>query len=209
MHDDGADGFIQFPEESDENILHPLRLLAHQGQSWTIMMLESMVELKQAQDVTIFYECNQEFVQQPARIEELHDVEGNAECALTLIGTPVSAEHREHYRVDATLADRWMSIDSSDEPVQIVDVSATGCAIVCDQHYAVRDVIEATILYQEKEYCGHFCVQSVRALTPKNNRLGLYCVEDSNTRANPLIRVLRSLSMDLQRQQLRRLSRAA
>jgi len=217
--------FLVLPttEESESRIFHPLYVLARQGRSWTVAIVDDDCEMHLASgdEVRVYFDCNHCFMTQSARVVRLHanedgDDRGGHEFELEVADEPTVAENRSDQRVQTTTAGLWMQLEST-ERCLIVDVGAKGCAIQTARMMDVGEVVEGTITRDGREYTGRFCVRSSQMLSAGVFRYGLRCEdvgedEGENEHANTsthLIKMLDRISADLARQQRRRLFGAA
>ena len=89
----------------------------------------------------------------------------------------------------------------------MVDVSATGFAVIAAEQYMVTDIIEVTIRFEGETFNGRGRIESARELGVGRTRYGLHCVDGKST-DETLSKGLQQISAAVQRQHLRRLSRA-
>lgn len=203
------EAYFELSSSSDKRELHPLTVLARQGNSWTVGCLEPGLVVDEESDVRIYYDLHRQFMQQPAKVGVIRNDEESdtVEFEIQLQGKPVSAESRQCFRVVTVLADRWMKFGEEDR-CQIVDISATGCAVISHQDLQSSKTIAASIEYRNKTYQGTLCVQSKRVLSSGRIRYGLHCTDGKKKDSN-LLMALQIISMEIQREQLRRLAGAA
>jgi len=203
------EAYFELSSSSKKRELHPLAVLARQGNSWTVRCLEPGLMIDEESDIRIYYDLHRQFMQQPARVRVIRDDEESdtVEFEIKLQGKPVSAESRQCFRVVTVLADRWMKFGEEDR-CQIVDISATGCAVISRQDLKGSQTIGASIEYRDKTYQGTLCVQSKSVLSSGRIRYGLHCTDGKKQDSN-LLMALQIISMEIQREQLRRLAGAA
>ncbi|USN99683.1 MAG: PilZ domain-containing protein [Phycisphaeraceae bacterium] len=156
--------------------------------------------LAAGRDVLVFFNGPKGFMQQPARIVLTPE---NALYGLETTGDAVSAESREMFRVGVTLADYEAIVGG--ERCKVADVSVLGFAFLSDRGYKLGEVLEASFTLGGEEFEGRCRVKSVKPLA-KGARFGLLCLNGDD--AGNLELGLRKLTMEAQRTQLRRLSRA-
>lgn len=202
------EAFIHLNSEADERVLYPLAVLARQGMSWTVAALKEDLSVESGQEVTLFFQLRQEFMQQAARVSARHEEVDGCEFELELLGNPCSAETRQCYRVVTIVSDRWLKLGDERERCQIVDISATGCAVISEQVLQIGSIIPAEMTHGNAEYRGSLCVQSIKEAGKGRIRYGLHCVENQQKSEN-LDQGLRLVCLEVQREQLRRLSGAA
>jgi len=162
------------------------------------------------QEILIYYNLDGDFLKQTARIDEVLEPEheendenkdGRKKVFVKMVamGEPVSAESRQCYRVSTVVAELTASFGQCDD-CQIVDVSITGFAVISLEEFPVGKVVTATPRYKDLQPTGSVCIHSVRALRDGRFRYGLHCLEKSFQEE------MQKFSMDVQRQQLRRLA---
>ncbi len=198
--------FLRIPNECDERVLHPAKVVVVQDEIYTAQLEEAGLPLTAGQDVLLYYEIDRKFMQQAARIDAVMQVGPESIVGLETTGEPMSADERQWYRVWAVLADLTATIGSEDCPIQ--DVSAVGFAVLArDRHY-VGNVVTATVHYKGRHHTGSATVQSVRDLDDGRIRYGLACADDKQGGAD-LSKCLHTITMAIQRQQLRRRARGS
>lgn len=111
----------------------------------------------------------------------------------------MQAENRECYRVSTMFRTITASFGDRDD-CPLVDVSPTGFALISPADYGIGKTLEATIQYGGVEYSGRTCIYSKRILKDGRIRYGVNCIDKTYRDA------LQHITMDLQRQQLRRLA---
>ncbi len=204
-----VDTFIHFSSESEERDLIPMEVHQRSASTWTVEALDDdagVVALEQ--EVSIFFVQQNEFMQQAARIVAVHEGEEEGRFDVEQIGEPCSAENRECFRVVTVLDDHWLDLKDSHERCHIVDISTAGCAVVSHERRSLGEIVTAEMMHSNADYCGSFCVQSMRALTKGRIRYGLFGVRSGDKSEN-LAEGLHKISMEVQRMQLRRMSGAA
>ncbi len=209
--DHQAEAFMRLANAPHQREMHELRVLARQGRSWTVAAREEGLVVEIGAEVTLFFELRYQFVQQAGRVTVLHDDVAGIEFEIELVGAPFSAENRGCYRVLTLLTDQWLQLGGEGQRIercQIVDISATGCAIIAEQKLEISQIIKAVLTYGDIDYRGFVSVQSVSELSRGRIRYGVHCLEIRDRDQNLGVG-LRLLSMAAQREQLRRLSGAA
>ena len=204
--------YIQRPTQSQQRILIPLDIVAMQQGQIIIETSELFDWLPEDGQVMVYYDQRREFVKQSARMEvHVHEetedqVDGVMRYAVELLGESVSAESRQTFRVSTVISGRTAQFaDEGDVP--LVDVSASGYAVIASGKHNVGEIIKTTLVHDGREFTGTACVQSICQLDPSRIRYGMYCVEKRQP-GNNLNQGLLTVSMAVQREQLRRLSRA-
>jgi len=219
----GNEIFIQTPSEAKGRILHPGHVVGVNQSVYTLLLEEADLQFSPGQEVLVYFEQYRSFMQQAARISALIDhEEASPEASsandapamedsvgsiigLETVGEPSSAESRDTYRVSTLLAQLTADV-LNEEDCALVDVSATGFAIITKQHLQVGQVVPVCPKFEGKKFEGEACVQSIRHLGDGRIRYGMHCVTKRG--AGMLMRGLQQISMAIQRQQLKRMSRA-
>ena len=203
-----GDGFyIQTSGGADSRILHPAKLLSGDGDNYSAEIEAQDLTLEEEQNVLVFYEIAQKFVKQAAKITAVSQSEGeNPTIGFRSVGEPVSAEGREHYRVSTAAGDLTAAL-GVEKQCRLLDVSSIGFSVFATNKHAIGTTLDAGLFHHGNSYTGQVCIQSVRDLDDGRIRYGLHCVDDKQGGAN-LEQGLRKMTMDIQRKQLRRLSRA-
>ena len=162
-----------------------------------------MCAVEAGQDALVHFNGPRGFMQQPARITLAPEEGGEPVFALESTGEAVSAESREMFRVGVALADYTAMI--AGEICKLADVSLLGLAFFSDREYKLGEVLETAFNLGDESYEGRCRVKSIKP-TAKGARYGLLCMNGEGT--GNLEAGLRKLTMDAQRSQLRRMSRA-
>lgn len=161
------------------------------------------IELAEGLDVLVFFNGESGFMQQPAKIVSEPCEESELAFGIETSGDAVSAENREMFRVGVSLADYTAVIDGAMR--KMADVSVLGLAFFSDTDYEKGAVVDAKFTVGDEMFSGRCRVQSVKE-TGAGNRYGLLFMNGAE--GGDLEPGLRKLTMDAQRTQLRRLSRA-
>ena len=214
----GQNVFLQLDGKS-RRTLHPSQVVEVTPNALTIEMDESIFSfdvegdcwtIEAAQEILIYYNLDGKFVKQTARIDEEFEAEHEENddnkddqkkvfVKMEPMGEPVSSESRQFHRVSTVFEELSASFGQCDD-CKIVDVSITGFALISPEEFPVGKVVTATARYKDLQPTGSVCIHSVRALRNGHFRYGLHCVEKSFQEQ------LQKLSMDVQRQILRRLT---
>lgn len=219
--------FLQLPGSSERPVLHPGKVLGLHRETCTVAVEAEDLRIAEGQDVLVYFEKDREFLKQAARIDSaepgcpddddesctgtrsardmIDDVAASGLIVVfTVMGEPVSAERRETYRVSTVMMNLTTSF-GKEAACPILDVSATGFALISTVRYELANMTDATITVDDKTYTGKVSVQSVRDLGRGRFRYGLHGIdEDRSTGA--LSKGLHRMSVKAQREQLRRLS---
>ena len=199
-----AELFVRIPEQSDQRILHPAKVVAANHPSYTVQFEELNFLLEEGQDIFVFYESKHEFMQQAACIEAMLETEPDPTVKFTLIDKPISAENRQCYRVSTVLADMNATLGDEDD-CQLLDVSMTGFSVIAAEQHDVGQTMSVTLRYDGREYTGKARIQSVRQLDDNRIRYGLHNLSAAQD-SGDVQKGLREISMAVQRRQLRRLA---
>ena len=117
--------FLCIPTESPERVLRPAKIVSIENDMFAVEPEEPELALEAGQEILIYYEIKQTFMQQPARIDALLDTEHNPTVGLVTTGEPVSAESRQCYRVSTVMSDLVAGIESQDCPLLDVSISVS------------------------------------------------------------------------------------
>src|SRR5438552_10795041 len=177
MLGNGLAVFIQFPEESGKRILHSGKIVQCNDGAMAAVFEEAKLPLVAGQELTVFYEHQRKFVKQPARIDAILQSSSDPgvvvgtpddprtwgiKAALTVIGEPVSAESRQSYRVSTAASDRWAQIGG--EKCKLMDVSATGYAVMTKKFFDVGKTLAGLITVDNQPFTGEVSIQNARDL---------------------------------------------
>ncbi len=206
----GGAFFLQIPEESTERILHLAKVVGLTGNILTAVFedrdlgVTECLDIVERQEVFIYFEARNDFLQQAAHILKILDEELKPTLEIETTGEPASAESRQYYRVSTVTADVTAEL-TGDGKRKVVDVSCTGFSVISSRNYAIGNSVEATLIHKDEEYRGKVFVQSIRVLGKDRIRYGLLCVEDRASVGN-MPRGLELMTVSLQSEQLRRLA---
>lgn len=199
--------YLQIPDESEERILYPATVQEWNENSFTAVLQTDDPALEAGQEVLIYYEIERELVKQEAHIEWVSKTDSTTVFRFELTGDPVSAERRQCYRVSTMMAGVSASF-GGEENCPVLDLSATGFAVVAFRRYRTGNVVDATVHYAGIAFRGKGRIESVRELEPGRIRFGLHCISDKET-GGTLGAGLEKMCASVQRQHLRRLNRAS
>ncbi len=197
---------LRTPEQEE---LYPGKVFATTDKGYNAVFEGGAFSLEGGAEVLVFYEINDRPMQQPVRVlsvleEKLDDDGTRLTLEFETTGDPVSADTRECYRVSCYSADVKVQLGEDPEMCEVLDVSATGFAILSDAVYAVGQTLQATLYYNGTPVQGTAVLQSYRA-SDKKNRYGLRAVDDVRPRAT-LKKDLTRINLEIQREQAARLS---
>ena len=198
--------FVQVPDESVQRLLHSAVIQGFVNSTYTADLHEDAAPLESGQDIFVYYESNGKFKRQSARIVAIVDTPSGRTFSFRFTGDAVSGEGRRCYRVSTVMAVVTATL-GDEENCPVVDVSATGFAVIAAEQYMVTDIIEVTIRFEGETFNGRGRIESARELGVGRTRYGLHCVDGKST-DETLSKGLQQISAAVQRQHLRRLSRA-
>ena len=200
----GSGFFLQLPGNSKRRILHPAKLIGVNAEVYTAEIEEAELFLESGQEILVYYERNREFMQQAARIDAVDETDPNLIISLITTGEPVSAESRQHYRVSTIML--GLSAQFGTEPCcAVLDVSATGFCVIAAEQYSIGKVLSTRIEHEGQTCTGNVSVQSVKPLNKGWIRYGVHCADQKSLDDN-LAKALQQLSINVQRDQLRRVA---
>jgi hypothetical protein len=202
----GTGCFVQIANESSQRILHSALVEECTDNTYTAELQEEAAQLKSGQDIFIYYELRNEFTRQPARIHIIANTPSGRTFTFQFTGDAVSAESRQVYRVSTVMAAVTATF-GGEENCPVVDVSATGFAVIAARQYKATDIVTATVRFESEMFSGQGRIESIRELEVDRFRYGLHCVDGKSTNET-LRKGLQQISATVQRQHLRRLARA-
>lgn len=198
--------FLQVPDQSDRRVLRPGKLLAGHGKARTAEFQERHLTVEAQQEVLVFYELNNKFMRQAARIEVVSRTPHGTVIDLQTTGEPELAESRQCYRVSAVMLDMTATVDGEDD-CSILDVSATGMAVTATRRHDVGQAVNVEIRYEETPCAGRMHIATIHRLPRERIRYGLLCIDDHKTNSH-LIKGLTRINLAIQRLHLRRLAQS-
>ena len=202
----GTGCFVQVPDESSQRILHSAVVQGFANSAYTAELQEDAAPLESGQDIFVYYESSGKFARQPARIDLIVDTPSGCTFTFPFTGDAVSGESRQCYRVSTVMAAVTATF-GGEENCLVVDVSATGFAVLAAEQYKATDIVEVTIRFEGETFNGQGRIEAVRELGAGRIRYGLHCLDGKST-DETLCKGLQQISAAVQRQHLRRLSRA-
>lgn len=199
--------YLQIPDESEERILYPATVQEWNENGYTAALQTDDPAPEAGQEVLIYYEIEREFVKQGARIELVSKMDSTTVFRFELTGDPVSAERRQCDRVSTVMAG-VIATFGAEENCPVLDVSATGFAVVAFSRYRTATVVDATVHYAGIASSGKGRIENVRELEPGRIRFGVHCISDKET-GGTLQAGLQKIYASVQQQHLRPLKRAS
>jgi len=200
----GTKMFMQIPDNSGQRILYPATVVEVVDGIITAEFDTPIVAIEAEQEVFVYHDMYQEFMKQSAVVDEHIETETQSVIRFHTTSEPVSAENRQCYRVSTIIADLVARL-GPEEACPLLDVSATGFALFAKHKYNIGNHVEVTLYYEDEEYSGLGCVQSVRTLSKERFRYGFLAVDDKHSQGN-LLKGLKVINASAQREQLQRLS---
>ncbi len=200
--------FIHFAGISRKRTLHPAKIVNINiaDAIYTAECEEPGVDPKGEQDVVVYFDRGGKFMQQGGRLQDVPQTVPCLVFSFTLTGDASSAESREHFRISTVLHD--VTADVNDDPgCKVVDVSIRGLGLIGPEGYGIGQVVDLRLRHQNKVWKGQGYVSDVRRARDGQARYGLSVTEEERNDAELAVG-LRFLTMELQRQQLRRLAYA-
>jgi hypothetical protein len=201
------DVFFRVPKDNNRRELHPAKLTATSPQGFTAELATDSLAMEPTQDLLLYYQVKNKFVQQPIRVSTMLESEGKRIVSFCTMGDAVSAESRQCYRVTTTITGMRASV-GEEENCPVNDVSATGFSIISAGEYSVGTNLPVTMIHEGKKFTGTACVQSVREMGTGKTRYGLFCLSSKRSGSGNLEQGLSQISMAMQRAQLKRASGA-
>lgn len=192
---------IQDPAKPDRRVLISGSVVGAADAGPVAEFPDARLSLRADQDLLVFFEQRRKFMQQSARLLASEDGDTGPRFTLELVGDPVSAENREHYRVSTAAGEYYVAVAGRND-CRMVDVSITGFAALTDQAHEVGEEIEASFSLDGRTCTGPMVVQSVRDL----GRPGIRCGLRVRGGAGGLVDGVSALALQAEREMLRRIS---
>lgn len=198
--------YIQFPEDQHPRVLHPATVEAADDHRCTAVAAERFLALEVGLEVTVHFQQRRHFTAQAARVKALmhHD---RPRFVFEFIGEAGTVESRRCYRVSTALVELTCTLNGRPD-CSVEDVSLTGLAVISGEPLQPAEVVDVALTdLRDRSYAGRAEVRSVREIEGGAGgfRYGLHAVHPDHG-GGDLQRGLSSLSMALQRRQLRRLA---
>ena len=195
---------MQIPHELGRRELHPGTVIEVEEREITAELKTEAFRAKANQEVFVYHEKESELMKQAAVVDEHLAVETPPIVRFHTTGEAVSAENRQGCRV-STLTAELVARLGTEEGCPLLDVSATGFALIAKQRYEVGNHVPVTLYYKNESYSGIGCVQNIRKLSQERIRYGFRGVDDPEA-AGDLLKGLTLIHSIAQREQLRRLA---
>jgi hypothetical protein len=196
--------FFQIPDETDERVLHPAKIMTVEGNLFTADPEEEGLELENEMDFSIYFEMDRKFMCQAARIGSIIEREKRTVVEFETIGDPRLAENRQVLRI-STVGANLTAKFGVEKNCDVVDVSPTGFAVYAAKTHETGGQVDALLYFEGEEFRGVVTIKS--AIERKGKiRYGVQCLDETKS-GNNLIKGLGRITMAIQRQQLARVSR--
>ena len=164
--------FVQIPDESGERILYTAVVQGFVKSTYTADLHEDATPLESGQDILVYYESSGKFMRQSARIVRVVDTPSGRTFSFQFAGDSVSGEGRRCYRVSTVMALVTATLED-EENCTVVDVSATGFAVIATEQYMATDIIDVTIRFEGATFNGRGRIESARELGAGRIRYGV------------------------------------
>lgn len=205
--------FLQSPDNSD-NYLYPATIVEADSSNSLYSAVpdeeaefgsEQSFSVETGQEILVYHEVRGEFMKQSACIEEIRQSEsGPAFCFITTSDL-VSAENRQCYRTSTVISEIFADF-GPEQNVPLLDISANGFAVVSLKQYKIGNIVDVVLYYEDQQFSGTGCVQSVKELSKGRFRYGLLGANDVKPSDNLKKKGLAFISTAVQRMQLQRLA---
>lgn len=119
--DDGI--YIRIPDESDQRLLHPARIVRARGSSFAAELEDKDLAFEDEQSILIYYEDADGFVQQAALIDKVTIGGSKSTLDFKTTSEPVPAERRQSFRVSTVMCNLTAKL-AADDGCPVLDVSA-------------------------------------------------------------------------------------
>ena len=212
MIDMGSEIFLQVPDNLKKVVLHAGKVVDHDEEFYTADFgfdledgQEKVIPVQPEQEVLIFSEIRGEFMKHSARITEILQSEPAPVIRYESTSQLVSAENRQCYRASTVISDMFIKF-GPEERCPLLDVSASGFAVMSEKSYNVGETVDVVIEFDGKQYTGSGSIQSIDYREPGQVRYGLLGMGSKS--GDNLVKGLAHITMSIQRQQLRRLAGA-
>jgi PilZ domain len=195
--------FLRLPKEDapKKRNLRPGIVVAIDNGTCTVELAEPAAGVQEGVDAFLHFETRRKFVQQAMKVVRTGPDDARSFVA-QLHGEPVSAESRQAFRVSC-LSANIRAVIAGENDCEVVDLSNTGFGFYGKATYELGQRVRVALAYGGKDHTGQGTIQSVRRMTAGVVRYGVHCADGAG---DNLARSLPSISMQVQAEQLRRLS---
>ncbi|MBC8106295.1 MAG: PilZ domain-containing protein [Anaerolineae bacterium] len=200
--------YLLVPDESNERVLHPGKVLAVEPGNVVQIGFEQRIAPPAGSDVNLFFDYNGKFLQQNGTITAANESTNFPPVTQSItfqsVGSPVSADSRGSYRVSVVDLQVTARIDK-ERNCPLVDVSPEGLGVITKQNYRLGTAVKILFDYEDQHLEGLARVQTVRQLPAGGHRCGLLVPSTEDL----MRRSLRKITALVQRAQLRNLRKSA
>jgi hypothetical protein len=196
--------FLRLPKEDSQQKrnLRPAVVLGVEEDVCVIQLEEPAPGLEAELGAFLHFEERRKFVQQSIKV--IGRESGTpAVVSVLLQGSPVSAESRQAFRVSC-LSANIKAVVADEAGCDVVDLSTTGFAFYGRVERDIGRRVQVLLSYDGKEYRGQGTIQSSRRMNTGVLRYGVHCTDG---KGDDLARALPTVSLAVQSEQLRRLSK--
>ncbi len=197
---------VQIDPGNTNRTLHAARILEQTDNQITIIFLNSGIYdiIAPPHEVAIFFKDGNKFVRQNAIIDSIIDTSKSRLASCHLQGEVEPAESRECFRAITVLTDLKAHLDNRDL-CDILDISASGMAVKSKLVLYQNQKIDIKIEYEGEIYHGPTRIRNIRKMAKGYYRYGMVCCEKRSDKTC-LMKGLTQISMNIQREQLKRLA---
>jgi len=200
--------YLLVPNESNERVLHPGRVLDLPEQNAVLIGFERAIAPPVGSDVNLFFENRGKFLQQSGTIVAANASEAAADIVQSIVfrcvGEPVSADSRGSFRVNVAELDMTARVEN-DRKCRVVDVSPEGLGLIAKKSHRLGTAVRVTLAFEDQQLEGMARVQTVRPMPDGSFRCGLL-VPSTEDQMRSSLRKITALA---QRRQLRALRLSA
>ena len=196
--------FLLLPGQTPERTLHQGKVLELEGDTVVAEFAEALLPGAGA-DVLLYADFRGKFYQNGASVIAVRQSQPTPIIAFRLVGEPMSAESRANFRVSTATLPLAADI-GREKNCQIVDISPDGFAAIMKYEYAVGTKFEADLAFEKMGSTGPVRIQTLKRLPNGTLRYGFVAIGGKQPNMQDL---LGKLTAEVQRKQLRRLSRTA
>lgn len=203
----GKSVFILLPGNKKERILHEGTVTECGVDTFVAEFSEPLI-IEVGTGVLAHAEAGRKFMQQGATAQVIFSSSPKTIIAFQRNGQPIAADSRQSYRVSLA-AQQLPARVNDDDQCKLLDVSATGFGVSSKSMWLVGEIVQATVGYNGMTCSGEARVQSMREFGPGSYRYGLHAIEAKRGRTKSDLQLgLMKISLEVQRDQLRRMARA-
>lgn len=197
--------FLELPSPSGQAVLHPAKILESQRNRFTATPVSNGLAFQVGQRLTIYYHNRREFMKRMAVVESVDASDETTVVEFSHLGEACSADRRMEYRVSAVESD--IAVGLEDEPAcELADISMTGCSVLAIGPYELGQSLKIRLEHEGQTVVGEVIVRGIRSVGYDKTRYGL-SVLPTRKPDDALKKMLRKMTMALERAQLQRLSR--